>query len=293
MLRSGVIAKKVGMTRLFLEDGKQVPVTVLQLDSLQVVAQRTVERDGYTAVQLGAGTAKAKRTTKAMRGHFALAKVEPKRKIAEFRVAAENMIDVGEEITANHYFEGQFVDVAGTSIGKGFAGAMKRHNFGGLRASHGVSISHRSHGSTGQCQDPGKVFKGKKMAGHMGAARVTTQNLQVVRTDADRGLIMVKGAVPGSKGGWVTIKDAVKKPTPEGVIYPAALKSAAEEAERLAREAAEAAEAEARAAEEARLAEEAAAEEAALKEAEAEIEADKADAADQSESLDEKKEGDQ
>ncbi len=275
MLRSGVIAKKVGMTRLFLEDGKQIPVTVLQLDKLQVVAQRTLEKDGYAAVQLGAGSAKAKRTSQAMRGHFSVAKVEPKRKIAEFRVAPENLIEVGEEITANHYFEGQFVDVSGTSIGKGFAGAMKRHNFGGLRASHGVSISHRSHGSTGQCQDPGKVFKGKKMAGHMGAARVTTQNLQVVRTDAGRGLIMVKGAVPGSKGGWVTIKDAVKKPTPENVIYPAALKSAAEEAERLAAEAAAAAEAEAKAAEEARLAEEAAAQEAALKEAESQIEADK------------------
>ncbi|MHC5112646.1 MAG: 50S ribosomal protein L3, partial [Planctomycetota bacterium] len=168
MLRSGVIAKKVGMTRLFMEDGRQIPVTVLQLDGLQVVAQRTPEKDGYTAVQLGAGSARAKRTSQAMRGHFAAAKVEPKRKIAEFRVAPENMIDVGEEITANHYFEGQYVDVSGTSIGKGFAGAMKRWNFGGLRASHGVSISHRSHGSTGQCQDPGKVFKGKKMAGHMG-----------------------------------------------------------------------------------------------------------------------------
>ncbi|KNX41015.1 50S ribosomal protein L3 [Roseovarius tolerans] len=277
MLRSGVIAKKVGMTRLFMEDGKQVPVTVLQLDKLQVVAQRTPEKDGYSAVQLGAGTAKAKRTTQAMRGHFAVAKVEPKRKVAEFRVAPENLINVGEEITADHYFEGQFVDVSGTSIGKGFAGAMKRHNFGGLRASHGVSISHRSHGSTGQCQDPGKVFKGKKMAGHMGAARVTTQNLQVVRTDADRGLIMIKGAVPGSKGGWVTIKDAVKKPFPENAILPAALKSAAEEAAKAAEEAAAAAAAEAE--EEAkRLAEEqAAAEEAALKEAEAEIEAEKKD----------------
>ncbi|MDJ1006796.1 MAG: 50S ribosomal protein L3 [Paracoccaceae bacterium] len=274
MLRSGVIAKKVGMTRLFMEDGKQVPVTVLQLDKLQVVARRTPETDGYAAVQLGAGSAKAKRVSKAMRGHFAVAKVEPKRKIAEFRVDPENLIDVGEEITANHYFEGQFVDVSGTSIGKGFAGAMKRHNFGGLRASHGVSISHRSHGSTGQCQDPGKVFKGKKMAGHMGAARVTTQNLQVVRTDADRGLIMVKGAVPGSKGGWVTIKDAVKKPVPDNVILPAALKSAAAEAERLAEEAAAQAEAEAKAAEEARLAEEAAAQEAALAEAEAEIKAE-------------------
>ncbi|MGR3462705.1 MAG: 50S ribosomal protein L3 [Roseovarius sp.] len=277
MLRSGVIAKKVGMTRLFMEDGKQVPVTVLQLDKLQVVAQRTPEQHGYSAVQLGAGTAKAKRTSQAMRGHFAAAKVEPKRRVAEFRVAPENLIAVGEEITADHYFEGQFVDVSGTSIGKGFAGAMKRHNFGGLRASHGVSISHRSHGSTGQCQDPGKVFKGKKMAGHMGAVRVTTQNLQVVRTDADRGLIMIKGAVPGSKGGWVTIKDAVKKPFPENAILPAALKSAAEEAARAAEEAAAAAAAEEEA-EAKRLAEEqAAAEEAALKEAEAEIEAEKKD----------------
>ena len=248
MLRSGVIAKKVGMTRLFMEDGKQVPVTVLQLDKLQVVDQRTAERDGYTAVQLGAGTAKVKRTSQAMRGHFAAAKVEPKRKVAEFRVAPEALIAIGEEITANHYFEGQYVDVSGTSIGKGFQGAMKRHNFGGLRASHGVSISHRSHGSTGQCQDPGKVFKGKKMAGHMGAARVTTQNLQVVRTDADRGLIMIKGAVPGSKGGWVTIKDAVKKPFPENAILPAALKSDAEAAAKAAEEAAAAAAAEAEAA---------------------------------------------
>ena len=241
MLRTGLIAKKVGMTRLFMEDGKQIPVTVLSLENLQVVAQRTADKDGYVAVQLGAGAAKAKRTSQAMRGHFAAAKVEPKRKLAEFRVAPENMIDVGETITANHYFEGQYVDVSGTSVGKGFAGAMKRHNFGGLRATHGVSISHRSHGSTGQCQDPGKVFKGKKMAGHMGAAKVTTQNLQVVRTDASRGLIMVKGAVPGSKGGWVTLKDAVKKPTPENVIYPAGLKSMAEEAEKLAAEAAAAA----------------------------------------------------
>ena len=275
MLRSGVIAKKVGMTRLFMEDGRQIPVTVLQLDKLQVVAQRTAEKDGYTAVQLGAGTARAKRTSQAMRGHFAAASVEPKRKIAEFRVDPENLIGVGEEITANHYFEGQFVDVAGTSIGKGFAGAMKRHNFGGLRASHGVSISHRSHGATGQCQDPGKVIKGKKMAGHMGAARVITQNLVVVRTDADRGLIMVKGAVPGSKGGWVTVKDAVKKPLPENVILPAALKSHAEEAAKAAEAAAEAAAAEAEA-EAKRLAEEqAAAEEAALKAAEASIEAEK------------------
>ncbi len=225
-MRSGVIAKKMGMTRLFMENGQQIPVTVLQLDNLQVVATRTVEKDGYTAVQLGAGTAKVKRVSKAMRGHFAAAKVAPKRKIVEFRVAPENLIEIGEEIIADHYFEGQYVDVTGTSIGKGFAGAMKRHNFGGLRATHGVSISHRSHGSTGQCQDPGKVFKGKKMAGHMGAARITTQNLEVVRTDADRGLIMVKGAVPGSKGGWVTLKDAVKKPTADNVVFPAALRSA-------------------------------------------------------------------
>ncbi|MGR3312307.1 MAG: 50S ribosomal protein L3 [Roseovarius indicus] len=229
-MRSGVIAKKVGMTRLFMEDGRQIPVTVLQLDALQVVANRTSEKDGYTAVQLGAGTARVKRVSKAMRGHFAAASVEPKRKLVEFRVDAENLIEVGAEISAEHFLEGQKVDVSGTSIGKGFQGAMKRWNFGGLRASHGVSISHRSHGSTGQCQDPGKVFKGKKMAGHMGAARVTTQNLEVVHTDADRGLIMIKGAVPGSKGGWVTIKDAMKKKLPEGVPFPAALKSAATEA---------------------------------------------------------------
>ena len=261
-MRSGVIAKKLGMTRLFLENGTQVPVTVLQLDNLQVVAQRTADKDGYTAVQLGAGTAKAKRTSAAMRGHFAKANVEPKRKVAEFRVTDDCMIDVGEEITADHYFPGQFVDIAGTSIGKGFAGAMKRHNFGGLRASHGVSVSHRSHGSTGQCQDPGKVFKGKKMAGHLGAVRVTTQNLQVVRTDADRGLIMVKGAVPGSKGGWVTVKDAVKKPVPDTVIIPAALRSAAKAAREAAEAAAAAAAAEAAAAEEARLAAQAAEQEA-------------------------------
>jgi len=226
-MRSGIIAKKVGMTRLFMEDGKQIPVTVLQLENLQVVAQRTADKDGYTAVQLGAGTAKVKRVLKAMRGHFAAASVEPKRKIAEFRVDPDNLIGVGEEISAEHYIVGQKVDVSGTSIGKGFAGAMKRHNFGGLRASHGVSISHRSHGSTGQCQDPGKVFKGKKMAGHMGAVRVTTQNLEVVKTDAERGLVFIKGAVPGNKGGWVTVKDAVKKKLPDGVPFPAALKSAA------------------------------------------------------------------
>lgn len=264
-MRSGVIAKKLGMTRLFMDDGRQVPVTVLHMENCQVVAQRTGERDGYSAVQLGVGAAKAKRTSQAMRGHFAAAKVEPKRKLAEFRVSPDNLIAVGEEITADHYFAGQFVDVAGVSIGKGFAGAMKRHNFGGLRASHGVSVSHRSHGSTGQCQDPGKVFKGKKMAGHMGAVRVTTQNLQVIKTDSERGLIMVKGAVPGSKGGWVTIKDAVKKATPANVILPAALRSAAEEAKLAAEAAAVAAAAEAEAAAKAAVE----AEEAAIAAAEA------------------------
>jgi large subunit ribosomal protein L3 len=226
-MRSGVIAKKVGMTRLFMEDGKQIPVTVLHLDNLQVVAQRTTDKDGYSAVQLGAGTAKVKRVSQAMRGHFAASNVAPKRKLVEFRVSADNLIEVGAEISAEHFLEGQKVDVSGTSIGKGFQGAMKRWNFKGLRATHGVSVSHRSHGSTGQCQDPGRVFKGKKMAGHMGSARVTTQNLEIVRTDVDRGLIMVKGAVPGSKGGWVTIKDAMKRKLPDGVPFPAAIKSAA------------------------------------------------------------------
>ncbi len=226
-MRSGLIAQKLGMTRVYNDAGEQVPVTVLKVDSLQVVAQRTEEKNGYNAVQLGAGLAKVKNTTKPMRGHFAAAKVEPKRKLAEFRVSAENMLDVGAELSAEHFVPGQKVDVTGTSIGKGFAGAMKRHNFGGLRASHGVSVSHRSHGSTGQCQDPGKVFKGKKMAGHMGSTRVTTQNLEVVRTDAERGLVLIKGAVPGSKGAWITVKDAMKKAAPEGVPFPAALKGAA------------------------------------------------------------------
>lgn len=230
-MRSGLIVQKVGMTRLFTEAGKHVPVTVLKLDTCQVVAQRTEEKDGYSAVQLGSGFAKVKRTSRAMRGHFAKAKVEPKRRVAEFRVSADNLIDVGAELAANHFIEGQKVDATGVSIGKGFAGAMKRHNFGGLRASHGVSISHRSHGSTGQCQDPGKVFKGKKMAGHMGDVRVTIQNLEVVKTDTSRGLVMVKGAVPGAKGGWVLLRDAVKVPTPDGLPYPAALVEAAAPAE--------------------------------------------------------------
>ncbi len=223
-MRSGVIAKKMGMTRVFAESGEHVPVTVLQLDNCQVVAQRTDERDGYTAVQVGVGRKKAKNTSRAMRGHFAKSNVEPKRKVAEFRVSPENLIDIGAELTADHFVPGQFVDVTGTSIGKGFAGAMKRHGFAGLRASHGVSISHRSHGSTGQNQDPGKVFKGKKMAGQMGDTRVTTQNLEIVRTDAERGLILIKGAVPGAKGGWILISDAVKRALPDGVPMPAAFR---------------------------------------------------------------------
>jgi len=226
-MRSGLIAQKLGMTRVYTDAGEQIPVTVLKIDNLQVVSQRTEEKNGYSAVQLGAGLAKVKNTTKPMRGHFAVAKVEPKRKLAEFRVSEENMLDVGVELSAEHFVEGQKVDVTGTSIGKGFAGAMKRHNFGGLRASHGVSISHRSHGSTGQCQDPGKVFKGKRMAGHMGSTRITTQNLEVVRTDADRGLLMIKGAVPGSKGAWILVKDAHKKALPENAPLPAALKGGA------------------------------------------------------------------
>ena len=230
-MRSGMIAQKVGMTRVFTEDGQAVPVTVLKVENCQVVARKTVDKDGYNAVQLGAGVAKAKRMSKAERGHFAKAKVEPKRKLAEFRVSEDNLIDVGAELTADHFVPGQFVDVTGISIGKGFAGAMKRWNFGGLRASHGVSISHRSHGSTGQCQDPGKVFKGKKMAGHMGAKRVTTQNLKVVQTDAERGLILIRGAVPGAKGSWVFVRDAIKKPLPEEAPKPAAIRGAGAEAE--------------------------------------------------------------
>lgn len=229
-MRSGVIAQKVGMTRVYTEAGEQVPVTVLRVDNCQVVAHRTEDKDGYTAVQLGVGRAKVKNTAKPMRGHFAKAEVEPKRKVAEFRVSPENLVDVGAEITADHFLPGQFVDVTGTSIGKGFAGVMKRHNFAGLRATHGVSVSHRSHGSTGQRQDPGKVFKGKKMAGHMGNVRVTTQNLQIVRTDAENGLILVRGAVPGAKGGWLLVRDAVKRAAPEGLPMPAAVRAKKTEA---------------------------------------------------------------
>ena len=226
-MRSGLIAQKLGMTRIFTEDGTHVPVTVLGLQNCQVVGQRTQDKDGYTALQLGAGTAKAKNTPKAQRGQFGAAKVEIKRHVAEFRVDADSLIEVGATMQADHFAEGQPVDVTGISIGKGFAGGMKRWNFGGLRASHGVSVSHRSHGSTGQRQDPGKVFKNKKMAGHLGAERVTTQNVKVVKTDVERGLIMVQGSVPGAKGGWIQIRDAVKKPAPTGVATPGSFKPAA------------------------------------------------------------------
>jgi large subunit ribosomal protein L3 len=227
-MRSGLIAQKLGMTRIFTEDGAHVPVTVLELQNCQVVGQRTAEKDGYVALQLGAGQAKVKNTTKAERGQFAVAKVEPKRHVAEFRVDEANLIEVGATLQADHFLEGQLVDVTGTSIGKGFAGGMKRWNFGGLRATHGVSVSHRSIGSTGGRQDPGKTFKNKKMPGHMGDRRITTQNVKVVKTDVERGLIMIQGSVPGSKGAWIMIKDAVKKPAPKGAAFPGSFKAAAE-----------------------------------------------------------------
>ncbi|MCZ7657400.1 MAG: 50S ribosomal protein L3 [Xanthobacteraceae bacterium] len=223
-MRSGVIAQKVGMTRVFTDAGEHVPVTVLKLANCQVVAHRSKEKDGYVALQVGSGTRKVKNVSKAERGHFAVAKVEPKRTVAEFRVSEDALIPVGAEITADHFVVGQYVDVTGTSIGKGFAGPMKRWNFGGLRASHGVSISHRSHGSTGGRQDPGKTFKNKKMAGHMGVERVTTLNLRVVQTDTARGLILVEGAVPGAKGGWITVRDAVKKSLPKEAPKPGAFR---------------------------------------------------------------------
>jgi large subunit ribosomal protein L3 len=219
-MRAGVITQKVGMTRLFTEAGEHLSVTVLRLGNCQVIAHRTMDKNGYVALQLGSGARKVSNVSKAERGHFAAAKVEPKRKLAEFRVGEKEVIPVGAEITADHFVAGQYVDVTGTSIGKGFAGGMKRWNFGGLRASHGVSISHRSLGSTGGRQDPGKTFKNKKMAGHMGVERVTTLNLKVVSTDVERGLIMVEGAVPGAKGGWITLRDAVKKALPKEVPTP-------------------------------------------------------------------------
>lgn len=230
-MRSGVIAQKVGMTRVYNDAGEHIPVTVLRLENCQVVAQRTEEKNGYSAVQVGVGRAKVKNTNKADRGQFAVANVEPKSKMVEFRVSSDNMIEVGAELIASHFVSGQLVDVTGTSIGKGFAGAMKRHNFGGLRASHGVSVSHRSHGSTGACQDPGKVFKGKRMAGHMGQTRVTTQNLEIVSTDVDRGLLLIKGAVPGSKGTWVTVRDAIKASLPADAPVPAGIREGAAPAE--------------------------------------------------------------
>lgn len=226
-MRSGLIAQKLGMTRIFAEDGSHVPVTVLALQNCQVVAQRTVEKDGYVALQLGAGQAKAKNVSKAERGHYAVAKVEPKRHVAEFRVDAENLIEVGATLKADHFAEGQLVDVTGTSIGKGFAGGMKRWNFGGLRASHGVSVSHRSIGSTGGRQDPGKTFKNKKMPGHMGDRRITTQNVKVIKTDVERGLLLIQGSVPGAKGAWIMVKDAVKKPAPANVALPGSFEAAA------------------------------------------------------------------
>ncbi|HEY5722699.1 MAG TPA: 50S ribosomal protein L3 [Allosphingosinicella sp.] len=228
-MRTGVIAKKVGMTRLFQEDGRHVPVTVLALDNVQVVARRETDRDGYVAVQLGAGTAKAKNVAKPQRGHFGKAEVEPKARMAEFVVAEDALLEVGAELTADHYVAGQYVDIQGCTQGKGFAGGMKRWGFGGLRATHGVSLSHRSLGSTGQRQDPGRVFKNKKMAGHMGAKNRTQQNLEVVRTDAARGLIFVKGSVPGHKGGWLLVKDSVKVPRPDEAPYPAGIREIAAE----------------------------------------------------------------
>ncbi|HLF59072.1 MAG TPA: 50S ribosomal protein L3 [Alphaproteobacteria bacterium] len=226
-MRTGLIAQKVGMTRIFTDAGEHVPVTMLKVDGCRVVAQRTKDRDGYTALQVGFGKAKVKNVTKPMRGHYAKAKVEPTRKLVEFRVSEDALVDVGAEITAGHFVMGQFVDVAGTTIGRGFAGVMKRYNFKGLEASHGVSVSHRSHGSTGQRQDPGKVFKGKKMAGHMGDVRATAQNLKVMGIDAEKGLILVKGAVPGAEGSYVLVSDAKKKKAPKDAPFPAALRGAA------------------------------------------------------------------
>ena len=223
-MRTGLITQKLGMTRIFTPEGKHIPVTVLKVENVQVVAQRTQEKDGYTAVQLGAGFQKPRRVTQPMRGHFAKAQVEPKRKLAEFRVSPDNLLSIGDEITAEHFVPGQLVDVSGHTKGKGFAGPMKRWNFRGLEASHGVSISHRSHGSTGGRQDPGKTFKNKKMAGHLGVELVTTQNVEVVRTDVARGLILVRGAVPGVKGAWIMVRDAVKSPLPKEAPKPAAVK---------------------------------------------------------------------
>jgi large subunit ribosomal protein L3 len=231
IMRTGVIAKKMGMTRLFQEDGRHVPVTVLALENVQVVARKEAGRDGYTAVQLGTGTAKVKNVAKPQRGHFGKAEVEPKARVAEFVVAEDALLDVGAEITADHFVAGQYVDIQGSTQGKGFQGGMKRWGFGGMRATHGVSVSHRALGSTGQRQDPGRVFKNKKMAGHMGAKNRTQQNLEIVRTDLERGLLFVKGSVPGHKGGWLLVKDSVKIPRPEGAPYPAGIRAIADSIE--------------------------------------------------------------
>jgi large subunit ribosomal protein L3 len=228
--RTGLLATKLGMSRVFNDAGQHVPVTVLKLDQCQVVGLRTKEKDGYTALQLGVGKAKVKNVSKALRGHYAAAKIEPKKKLAEFRVDEKSLLEIGAELSVTHFVPGQFVDVTATSIGKGFAGVMKKYNFRGLRATHGVSVSHRSHGSTGQRQDPGRVFKGKKMAGHMGDTRITMLNLQVVAVDAEQDLILVKGAVPGAKGAYVRIRDAVKRKLPKEAPMPASLKGRAEAA---------------------------------------------------------------
>lgn len=222
-MRTGLIAQKLGMSRYYTEDGRHLPVTLLWIDNCEVVSHKTEEADGYNALQIGLGKAKVNRVSKALRGHYAKAKVEPKKVLREFRISKDAFVTVGKQISAEHFIPGQYVDVSGTSIGKGFAGAMKRHNFAGLEATHGVSISHRSHGSTGQCQDPGRVFKGKKMAGHLGDESVTVQNLEIIDVDSENGLIFVFGAIPGSKGGYVTISDAVKRAVPPSVPFPAAL----------------------------------------------------------------------
>jgi len=219
-MRTGLIAEKIGMTRLFADDGTHVPVTVLKIEDCEVVAARRPEKDGYSAIQLGIGKAKSKNVSKPMRGHFAKAKVVPKQKVGEFRVDERALLEPGTVLGVEHFVVGQYVDVTGTSIGKGFAGAMKRWGFRGLRASHGVSISHRSHGSTGQHQDPGRVFKGKKMAGHMGDRRVTVQNLEVVGVDRELGIVLVKGGVPGVRGGYVRIRDSIKRALPASAPYP-------------------------------------------------------------------------
>ncbi len=242
-MRTGVIAQKLGMTRVFTDAGEHVPVTVLKLDNCQVISHRTTDKEGYVALQLGVGTRKPKNVSKALRGHFAKSKVEPKRKVAEFRVSQDALIPVGAELTADHFVVGQYVDVPGTSVGKGFAGGMKRWNFGGLRASHGVSVSHRSIGSTGGRQDPGKTFKNKKMPGHMGVDRITTLNLRVVQLDLDRGLILVEGAVPGAKGGWITMRDAVKKALPKESPKPGKFREPAGDATAEAKPAADQADA--------------------------------------------------